>query len=130
MIHGRRLENRTEFDQKDYEVNGLPEIIFANYSKINNETVWINDTEHQVLGVSVINSDETVVRQLNFTWECIDFSATEMVLQLYFQTPLYVSAVTDEPQSLRLLFHGQQMFKSINGKFIWPSLELRRVLPR
>ena len=62
------------------EMNGLPISNFTNYSRINNETVLINDTYHHMLEVSLIDIEETALDKLNFTWECIDFTETEMVL--------------------------------------------------
>ena len=62
------------------EVGGLPNKNFGNYSRINNETVWINGTEHNILGVYVTNSDSATLARLGFSWECIAFRPTEMVL--------------------------------------------------
>ena len=66
---------------------------------------------------------------LGFTWECIDYTDTEMVLQLYFEYPLIVST-TEESHTLKLVFNGQEVFKDVTEKYVWPRLELRKELPR
>ena len=128
MLNETRSFNETMFNAFS-DVIGLPMKNYTNYSEINNETMWMNETQYNMLGLHVIDGDQSVLDTLNFTWECIDYTENEMTLQLYFDYPMYVS-ITDRPQSLRLIFHDQTLFKDINGKMVWPTLELRKELPR
>ena len=121
--------NNTSSFLKFSEVAGLPVSNFTNYSRINNSTVWINDMQHHALDVSLIDVDESVADNLSFSWECIDFTETEMVMQMYFENPSFVSS-SSNAQSLRLVFILQEVFQDTDGKVIRPMLELRGEIPR
>ena len=63
--------------------------------------------------------------KLNFEWECIDYTETEMVLQVFFDNPPIVSTA-EEPQILKVVFYAQDVFKDVTDKYIWPMFEVRR----
>ena len=107
----------------------MPVSSFANYSRINNSTVWINGVQHHTLDVSLIDVDESATDNLSFSWECIDFTSTEMVMQLYFENPSFVSS-SSNAHSLKLVFNLQDVFKDTSGRLIRPKLELRKKIPR
>ena len=77
----------------------------------------------------IIDVDDEISEKLKFTWECIDFTQNEMVLQLYFENPKFVS-ISDKPQTLKLVFNGEATFMDLLLNVVRPGFELRRVLPR
>ena len=111
------------------ETGGLPVSTYTNYSRINNSTVWINGIQHHALDVSLIDVDESIADDLSFSWECIDFTETEMVIKMYFENPSFVSS-SSNAHSLKLIFNLQEVFKDTSGRVIRPMLELRGIMPR
>ena len=99
------------------EVRGVPVFNSTEFSLVNNVTeVYLADIE------------STSKDKLNFTWECIDFSESQMVIQLYFENPLFVSA-TDEPSQLLIVFNNETALLDIEGHTLDPDLELSRRIP-
>ena len=82
-----------------------------------------------MLEIYIIDAEKSTKGKMNFTWECVDFTEYEMVLQLYFDYPAFIS-VSDKPQSIKLVFNSQTAFKDVSERIVWPGFELTKRLPR
>ena len=60
-------------------------------SYIQNETVTIDGVMHPILKIEVEPGKLSDHRMLNFNWTFVNFTATELLIQLDFQNMLYVS---------------------------------------
>ena len=64
-------------------------LVVVNSTNITNGTVIIEDIERPLLEVKVFPFEKHKV--VSFTWECLNFTALGMELQLYFEKPNRVS---------------------------------------
>ncbi len=100
------------------------------FHRINNGTIRIEDKYFEVLNVAVIDpngNDEPT--PIDFTWECTDFTESNMTLQLDFVAPNLVSS-DDKAHILQLIFYGSTLFKDVSGNMIAPGLTIRKEIPR
>ena len=89
-----------------YEVHGEPISNYRNYSLIHNSKVRINGEDFPSLSVAVepFDTENSCAKHLNFRWECINFTSTELILQLIFDQPECVSSSSKEPDILVVTF--------------------------
>ena len=67
-----------------------------------------------VLTVKIIPARTQDPELLDFTWEIINYTKSEIKFQLDFENPLYVS-FEEEPDILEISFHDEDLFISENG---------------
>jgi hypothetical protein len=68
--------------------------------------------------------------KLAFNWTLIEFTASQMNLQLNFENPSYVSSNVDQ-ERLRIIFHGFYMFTDQKGNYMQPKFETNlKLVPR
>ena len=49
IIDDNEIPKKSEDD-----IRGLPELTFSNYSRVNNDTIWLNGEEHFAIDVQLI----------------------------------------------------------------------------
>ena len=95
---------------------------------INTATVWINETEHEIIEVSVIPGEYSNKNDLNFTWYVTDITEDKMEIKLDFENPSVVS-FRQSREILSVKFWGQYYFQDNNGYPIWPNEEFLMEIP-
>jgi len=62
---------------------------------------------------------------LDFNWTFVNFTATELLIQLDFQNLNYVSSHNQDPDAIKLTIYGFQLFADIYGSLMMPATVLR-----
>jgi len=69
-------------------------------------------------------SEDSDPMKLNFTWEFVDFTQDELLVQLYFEIPPYLSSEADD-DFLLVTFWGNSLFTSEEGYPVKQGTTLR-----
>ena len=105
-------------------IQGLSSNDYRNFSKINNGTVVIDGEIKPSLLVEVkpADPDGLCANSLSFSWECIDYSESDLVLQMYFENPECISVSKDGRDKVVLTFYEQMLFSDITKRGIPPKM--------
>ena len=103
----RRLISGSITDELEGMVFGSSSQNFKNFSMINNSTILLDGQVLPSIQVSLVPADpETTCSDvLGFDWELVQFSGTEMTIQLFFETPMCVSGASHEEDELLITFN-------------------------
>ena len=97
----------------------------VNETNITNGTFNI-DVVRPILALKMITEDSSNI--LNFTWECINYTSTQMILQLNFEHPNRVS-ISLPRDRLQVTFWGQPLFKSLKGNYVPIAFNVTKTVP-
>ena len=62
--------------------------------------------------------------KLDYTWELLDFTSTEMVIKLYFEIPEAVSASSTDPDNIVVTFWANDLFQAKDGRSVARGLTI------
>ena len=100
-------------------------------SLIQNETVILDEQSHPILKFDVLPGKQSDPQKLTFSWQFVNFTATELLIQLDFDEKYYVSTHSQDPDRIRLTIYGFQLFADTFGNLMSPPTVLKvKILPQ
>jgi hypothetical protein len=71
-----------------------------NPSNIQNETIMLNETNYPILGLEFVPGKLTDLQMTNFNWTYVNFTPSELLIQLSFENMNYISSRAAYPDSI------------------------------
>jgi hypothetical protein len=97
---------------------------------IKNGTIIVNDTTQPFLEILIEPGKLSNATMLQFNWKLLNFTSGELLIQLEFENPEYVSS-NIYPDQLSIIVHGFYMFADKKGNYMMPEFVLnRKIVPR
>ncbi len=97
---------------------------------IMNETILLNETYCPIIELKVLSGKFTDPNMMKFNWTVIDFTYKELLIQLNFENPNYISSTYAYPDSIQASIFGVQFFKDNLGNIMFPPTILKvKALP-
>ena len=62
---------------------------------------------------------------MTFTWTYVNFTTTELIIDLNFDYPSAISAANKDKEFIEVTLHGTPLFRDTNGNYIQPHYELK-----
>ena len=92
----------------------------------------INETDYPSLGVSVkpFDPEDSCAKQLNFVWECKNFTKDELTLKLDFAVPGCVSSSSNKGDVLVVTFYDSRLFMDSLQRQVWPETKITKPIKR
>jgi len=105
-----------------------PLVPLENATALPNETTLINGTEHPAFEIKVKPGFYSKLENVEFEYEVVKQTATELHVQLNFTSYEWISFLTD-PEWLYITFWDPSNFTNIRGDSVAPETQLKRQLP-
>ena len=71
-----------------------------------NETITVNGTTYPILLFEVVPGKYTDTSMTKFNWTFVDFTPRELLVQIDFENPNYISSNKGDPDSIKLIIYG------------------------
>lgn len=89
--------------------------------ELQNGTVTLNDTELPALDIRVVPGAYSRPELLSMNWTYLNFTSSQLEIQLTFQNPTVVSSLMDSKDSIAVTIYGYPWFMDRNGNFMNPG---------
>ena len=97
---------------------------------IQNETVFINGSYWPILQIKVIPGRYSDNKLLKFNWTYVNFTSTELLIQLAFENVFDVSCHSMHLDSISVQIFGIYLFADTRANYMYPeALLMPKTLP-
>ena len=99
---------------------------------INNGTVVVDGETKPSIQVEIkpFDPDNFCAQSLGFSWECIDYTESKLILQMNFDSPKCISASSYGRDKVVITFYEQMLFTDITKKGIPPKIRIEKPIRR
>ena len=95
-----------------------------NITEILNGYIQINGTYYPNLLIEVIPGRLSDKNLLNFTSQVVNFTASELKIQLKFQNLQYVSLHNLDREQIKVQIYGSHLFTDLFANYMYPGIQL------
>ena len=89
----------------------------------------INETEYPAIYIEVLPGFETSQEKLGFDWLPVNLTHDKLRINLEFEYPEFISALTSSKEYLSVTFYDHRYFKNFNRVSMLPGVTVGKYLP-